>query len=39
MLEQQNIEYNKSNPKIAKACFMAGYIDAWGRWKWLIING
>jgi ATP-dependent DNA helicase RecG len=26
------------NPKIAKACFMAGYIDAWGRGMIKIIN-
>jgi ATP-dependent DNA helicase RecG len=26
------------NPKIAKACFMAGYIDAWGRGTLKIIN-
>jgi len=26
------------NPKIAKACFMAGYIDTWGRGTLKIIN-
>lgn len=32
-LENLKSEYNSRprNPKIAKACFMAGYIDTWGR--------
>jgi ATP-dependent DNA helicase RecG len=32
-LEELKGEHNSRprNPKIAKACFMAGYIDAWGR--------
>jgi ATP-dependent DNA helicase RecG len=42
MSEQQNIEYKQNwhdgNPKIADACFMAGYIDTWGRGTLKIIN-
>lgn len=32
-LENLKAEHNSRprNPKIAKACFMAGYIDTWGR--------
>jgi len=39
-LEELKGEHNSRprNPKIAKACFMAGYIDAWGRGTLRIIN-
>jgi ATP-dependent DNA helicase RecG len=30
--------FRPRNPKIAKACFLAGYIDAWGRGTLKIIN-
>jgi len=39
-IEELKGEHNSRprNPKIAKACFMAGYIDAWGRGIFKIIN-
>ena len=39
-LEELKGEHNSRprNPKIAKACFMAGYIDAWGRGTLKIYN-
>ena len=39
-LEELKGEHNSRprNPKIAKACFMAGYIDTWGRGILKIIN-
>lgn len=39
-LEELKGEHNSRprNPKIAKACFMAGYIDAWGRGVFKILN-
>ena len=39
-LEELKREHNSRprNPKIAKACFMAGYIDTWGRGTLKIIN-
>jgi len=39
-LEDLKVEHNSRprNPKIAKACFMAGYIDTWGRGTLKIIN-
>jgi ATP-dependent DNA helicase RecG len=39
-LEELKEEHNSRprNPKIAKACFMAGYIDAWGRGTLKIYN-
>jgi ATP-dependent DNA helicase RecG len=39
-LEELKVEHNSRprNPKIAKACFMAGYIDTWGRGTLRIIN-
>jgi ATP-dependent DNA helicase RecG len=39
-IEELKGEYNSRprNPKIAKACFMAGYIDAWGRGIFKILN-
>jgi ATP-dependent DNA helicase RecG len=39
-LDELKREHNSRprNPKIAKACFMAGYIDAWGRGTLKIIN-
>jgi ATP-dependent DNA helicase RecG len=40
ILEELKKEHNSRprNPKIAKACFMAGYIDTWGRGTLKIIN-
>ncbi|MBN2817338.1 MAG: putative DNA binding domain-containing protein [Bacteroidales bacterium] len=39
-LEDLKIEHNSRprNPKIAESCFLAGYIDAWGRGTLKIIN-
>lgn len=39
-IEELKGEHNSRprNPKIAKACFMAGYIDAWGRGTLKIYN-
>ena len=39
-LEDLKVEHNSRprNPKIAEACFLAGYIDAWGRGTLKIIN-
>jgi len=39
-IEELKGEHNSRprNPKIAKACFMAGYIDAWGRGIFKILN-
>ena len=39
-VEELKGEHNSRprNPKIAKACFMAGYIDTWGRGTLKIIN-
>lgn len=39
-LEELKEEHNSRprNPKIAKACFMAGYIDSWGRGTLKIYN-
>jgi ATP-dependent DNA helicase RecG len=39
-LEELKVEHNSRprNPKIAKACFMAGYIDTWGRGTLKIYN-
>lgn len=39
-LEDLKVEHNSRprNPKIAEACFLAGYIDTWGRGTLKIIN-
>jgi ATP-dependent DNA helicase RecG len=39
-LEDLKVEQNSRprNPKIAEACFLAGYIDTWGRGTLKIIN-